>query len=116
MNPLEDAIVALRPIAPTLPFKIGDSWRPLDPTMPVGAPLTLTNPTNGNAETIPNALTDLPSPAVCAPVAPCPGFPLPELLSATPTIKSTAATRAPAAKRRRRIAGLLRFLPDMSRI
>ena len=58
MNPLEDAIVALRPIAPTLPFKIGDSWRPLDPTMPVGAPLRLTNPTNGNTETVKNAVTD----------------------------------------------------------
>ncbi len=58
MNPLEDAIVALRPIAPTLPFKIGDSWRPLDPTMPVNAPLTLTNPADGNPETIPNAITD----------------------------------------------------------
>ncbi|MEI6727779.1 MAG: hypothetical protein WCN81_16365, partial [Actinomycetes bacterium] len=58
MNPLEDAIVALRPIAPTLPFKIGDSWRPLDPTMPVGAPLRLTNPTHGNTETVKNAVTD----------------------------------------------------------
>lgn len=36
MNPLEDTIVALRPVAPTLPFKIGDSVRPLDPTMPLG--------------------------------------------------------------------------------
>ena len=58
MNPLEDAIVALRPIAPTLPFKIGDSIRPLDPTQPIGVPLTLTNPADGNPETIPNALTD----------------------------------------------------------
>ena len=58
MNPLEDAIVALRPIAPTLPFKIGDSWRPLNPTMPIGAPLTLIDPTNGNTETVPNALAD----------------------------------------------------------
>jgi FtsP/CotA-like multicopper oxidase with cupredoxin domain len=32
MNPLEDAIVALRPIAPTLPWKIPESVRPLDPT------------------------------------------------------------------------------------
>ena len=30
MNPLEDAIVALRPIAPTLPFAVPDSIRPLD--------------------------------------------------------------------------------------
>jgi FtsP/CotA-like multicopper oxidase with cupredoxin domain len=58
MNPLEDAIVALRPVAPTLPFKIGDSWRVLDPTMPVGAPLNLTSPVDGNAVVVPNALTD----------------------------------------------------------
>jgi FtsP/CotA-like multicopper oxidase with cupredoxin domain len=36
MNPLEDCIVALRPVAPSLPFKIGDSHRLLDPTMPEG--------------------------------------------------------------------------------
>ena len=37
MNPLEDAIVALRPIIPILPFKIGNSIRPLDVTMPIGS-------------------------------------------------------------------------------
>jgi FtsP/CotA-like multicopper oxidase with cupredoxin domain len=58
MNPLEDAIVAMRPTAPTLPFKIGDSWRPLNPTMPVDAPITVTNPVDGNPETIPNAVTN----------------------------------------------------------
>jgi len=58
MNPLEDAIVALRPIAPTLPFKIGDSIRPLDPTMPIGAPLTLTSPVDGNPVTVPNNPTN----------------------------------------------------------
>ena len=36
MNPLEDCIVALRPVAPTLPFKVADSIRLLDPTMPEG--------------------------------------------------------------------------------
>ena len=36
MNPLEDAIVALRPIAPSLPFQVPDSIRPLDVTMPLG--------------------------------------------------------------------------------
>jgi FtsP/CotA-like multicopper oxidase with cupredoxin domain len=36
MNPLEDAIVALRPTAPKLPFGIPESVRLLDPTMPVG--------------------------------------------------------------------------------
>ncbi len=58
MNPLEDCIVALRPIAPSLPFKLPDSWRPLDPTMPVGAPITVTDPTTGNAMTVPNNITD----------------------------------------------------------
>lgn len=36
MNPLEDAIVALRPISPKVPFGQPDSIRPLDPTMPIG--------------------------------------------------------------------------------
>ncbi len=36
-NPLEDIIVALRPIIPVLPFKIGDSVRPLDVTRPIGS-------------------------------------------------------------------------------
>jgi len=58
MNPLEDAIVALRPIAPSLPFKIGDSIRPLDPTMPVGATLRVVNPTDGNYINVPNNPTD----------------------------------------------------------
>ena len=58
MNPLEDAIVALRPVAPDIPFKVGDSIRPLDPTMPIGAPLTLTSPADGNPVTVPNDLTD----------------------------------------------------------
>jgi hypothetical protein len=58
MNPLEDAIVAFRAISPTLPFKIGDSVRPMDPTMAVGAPITVTDPTTGNAVTIPNPLVN----------------------------------------------------------
>ncbi|MEI7745269.1 MAG: fibronectin type III domain-containing protein, partial [Chloroflexota bacterium] len=36
-SPLEDTIVALRPIVPTLPFAVPDSYRPLNPMMPVGA-------------------------------------------------------------------------------
>jgi len=58
MNPLEDAIVAFRPVAPTLPFKITDSIRPLDPTMALGALITVTDPTTGNALTIPNVMTN----------------------------------------------------------
>jgi hypothetical protein len=37
MNPLEDAIVALRPVSPKMNFGLPDSVRPLDPTMPIGA-------------------------------------------------------------------------------
>jgi len=36
MNPLEDVMVALQPITPTLPFPLPDSIRPNDVTMPVG--------------------------------------------------------------------------------
>jgi hypothetical protein len=40
MNPLEDAIVAFRPSKPkNLPFKLPNSIRPLDPTMPLGSTL-----------------------------------------------------------------------------
>jgi hypothetical protein len=58
MNPLEDAIVAFRAVAPTLPFKIGDSIRPLDPTQALGTMLTVTDPTTGNALTTPNIMTN----------------------------------------------------------
>jgi len=37
ISPLEDTIVALRPIVPTLPFEIPNSIRPLSPMMPIGA-------------------------------------------------------------------------------
>ena len=37
VSPLEDTIVALRPIVPTLPFGVPDSNRPLNPMMPIGA-------------------------------------------------------------------------------
>jgi len=36
VSPLEDTIVALRPVAPVAPFNVPDSERPLDPTMPLG--------------------------------------------------------------------------------
>ena len=39
VNPLEDTIVAMRPVAPTQPFDIPNSVRLIDPTMPEGAPL-----------------------------------------------------------------------------
>ena len=37
VSPLEDTIVALRPVVPTLPFKLPNSVRLIDPTMPEGA-------------------------------------------------------------------------------
>ena len=37
VNPLEDVIVALRPIAPRSPFGVPDSVRPFDPTTPIGS-------------------------------------------------------------------------------
>jgi FtsP/CotA-like multicopper oxidase with cupredoxin domain len=42
MNPLEDIIVALRPMSQTLPWKIPNSVRPMDVTRPIGA----NNPNN----------------------------------------------------------------------
>ncbi len=39
INPLEQTIVAMRPVAPTQPFDIPNSTRLLDPTMPEGDPL-----------------------------------------------------------------------------
>jgi FtsP/CotA-like multicopper oxidase with cupredoxin domain len=37
ISPLEDTIVAVRPVVPSLPFGIPDSKRPLNPMMPIGA-------------------------------------------------------------------------------
>jgi len=37
VSPLEDTYVAVRPIVPTIPFGVPDSWRPLNPMMPIGA-------------------------------------------------------------------------------
>ena len=37
LSPLEDTIIALRPIVPTLPFGVLNSFRPLNPMMPLGA-------------------------------------------------------------------------------
>ncbi len=58
MNPLEDCIVAMRPISPTLPFKIGDSVRPLDPTKPLGTQTPGFDPVTGNPITVTNSLVN----------------------------------------------------------
>ena len=58
MNPLEDAIVALRPVAPVVPFGLPDSWRTIDVTRPVGVSIATLDPATGGATTFINALTD----------------------------------------------------------
>ncbi len=61
VSPLEDTIIALRPIIPTLPFEIPNSIRPLSPMMPLGANLDpqglIVNPT-GNLSPVINALVN----------------------------------------------------------
>ncbi len=61
VSPLEDTIVALRPIVPDLPFEIPNSIRPLDPMMSVGDNIgsaTLIVDPDGNISTIKNALVN----------------------------------------------------------
>ena len=48
VDPLEDTIVAMRAVAPNLPFEIPNSYRPLDPTMPLNQPMR-SSPGGGNA-------------------------------------------------------------------
>ncbi|HSL23386.1 MAG TPA: hypothetical protein VK886_17790 [Vicinamibacterales bacterium] len=46
ISPLEDTIVALRPIAPapdSLPFEVPNSYRPLNPALPLGSTLGFTH-------------------------------------------------------------------------
>ncbi|WP_282365165.1 Ig-like domain-containing protein [Arthrobacter sp. AL08] len=49
VSPLEDTIVAVRPIVPKLPFAIPDSNRPLNPMMPLGAKGSTTGPNGSEA-------------------------------------------------------------------
>ncbi len=49
VSPLEDTIVAVRPIVPKLPFGIPDSKRPLNPMMPIGAKGTTTGANGSQA-------------------------------------------------------------------
>ncbi len=49
VSPLEDTIVALRPIIPTLPFELPNSIRELNPMMPAGSTAAFNNTdANGN--------------------------------------------------------------------
>ncbi|MFE9203077.1 hypothetical protein [Micromonospora sp. NPDC007230] len=61
VNPREDVIVALRPVLPGLPFKIGDSVRLLDPTRPAGVRLdgSPVSPIDGRPATVVNQLVNL---------------------------------------------------------
>jgi FtsP/CotA-like multicopper oxidase with cupredoxin domain len=54
MNPLEDIVVAFRPLSPVLPFAITNSTRVLDPTQATGVSFPVTNPVDGTALTVVN--------------------------------------------------------------
>ena len=61
MNPLEDAIVAIKPLAQIgLPFSLPTSTRPLDPSLPLGAGIATTDMTTTPPAsiTVPNDETD----------------------------------------------------------
>jgi FtsP/CotA-like multicopper oxidase with cupredoxin domain len=58
MNPLEDCIVAFKPIAPALPFAVPDSNRPFDVTMPVDSNFQSIDPVTNQAYTVINVLTN----------------------------------------------------------
>ncbi len=55
VSPLEDTIVALKPVAPKLPFGLPDSVRPLNPAIPIGSTMGFANidPQTGQAITPP---------------------------------------------------------------
>lgn len=56
MNPLEDTIVALHPVAATIPFSVPNSIRPLAPAMALGDTWQSLDPTTGAAITYTNTL------------------------------------------------------------
>ena len=59
MNPLEDTIIALRPIAPRTPFGLADSIRLLDVTKPPGSTMGFMNiDPNGNPVTVVNQVVN----------------------------------------------------------
>jgi FtsP/CotA-like multicopper oxidase with cupredoxin domain len=61
ISPLEDTIVAMRPIVPKLPFGLPESVRPLNPAMPIGSTADFVNiGADGNplAAPIQNVLTN----------------------------------------------------------
>jgi FtsP/CotA-like multicopper oxidase with cupredoxin domain len=54
MNPLEDTIVALRPLIPSVPFDVPNSVRPLDVTSPPNSSVMITSPITGNPTMVNN--------------------------------------------------------------
>ena len=59
MNPLEDAIVAIKPNAPIVPFTLPDSVRLLDPTQPEGSTMNFwPQGPDGNPVTTTNIMTN----------------------------------------------------------
>jgi FtsP/CotA-like multicopper oxidase with cupredoxin domain len=56
VSPLEDTIVALRPITPTVPFALPNSFRPLNPAFPIGSEsgFSQIDPLTGGPLTTPN--------------------------------------------------------------
>jgi FtsP/CotA-like multicopper oxidase with cupredoxin domain len=59
VSPLEDTLVALRPIVPSLPFQIPNSIRPLNPGMPIGSMMGFSSVgPDGNATTT-NIVNDI---------------------------------------------------------
>jgi FtsP/CotA-like multicopper oxidase with cupredoxin domain len=61
MNPLQDTIVALRPIIPKVPFEVPNAVRPVNPMMPLGATAGFNNmdPQGLPTEPITNRLVNL---------------------------------------------------------
>jgi parallel beta-helix repeat protein len=55
VDPLEDTIVAIRPVSPTQPFEVPNSVRPIDPTLPLG--VELTGPPGGFQDPAANPVT-----------------------------------------------------------
>jgi FtsP/CotA-like multicopper oxidase with cupredoxin domain len=56
ISPLEDTIVALKPVTPQMPFGVPESIRPLNPATPMGdaTALSLIDPVTGQAWATPN--------------------------------------------------------------
>ncbi|MFJ6197154.1 hypothetical protein [Micromonospora sp. NPDC092111] len=61
VNPAEEVVVALRPVVPPLPFKVGDSVRLLDPTRPANVRVgsTPVSPLDGRPAAVANQLVNL---------------------------------------------------------